>query len=161
MIKLPLSLSSSDQLGELSWEIERRLSAQQQVALQQSVTGQANVASNVTQASSVLLEVAKLSGINVDDPAALEALKSEIAQIRESVPTLHMLVATYPTQDVKDRIVNWLRSEIHEHAMCRFVVRGDLGGGYILRTRSREYDMSFRGRLLANKPKLVELFAGV
>jgi F0F1-type ATP synthase delta subunit len=72
-----------------------------------------------------------------------------------------MMLAALPNRAMKRMIVEWFRREVHPQLLLTFSARGDIGGGFILRAGSKQYDFSFRGKILSNKQRIVEIFDSV
>lgn len=159
MLRLPSDVYSADQLSIVLWELGTITSQVRDARTRAKVTKQEGRLD--IHASALLLSVLKEAGVSLQDHTALETLYSEVKAIRDQAPTVHMMLAALPNRSMKRLIVEWFRRELHPQLLLTFAARGDIGGGFILRAGSNQYDFSFKGRLLANKQRLVELFDDV
>lgn len=159
MLRLPPDVYSPDQLGIVLWELGDVSAKLRDAAHREAVTkGQAEAEIHT---SALLMNVLQTAGVSSRDLKALEQLQSEIKAVRDQAPTVHMMLAALPNRAMKRLIVEWFRRELHPQLLLTFSARGDIGGGFILRAGSKQYDFSFRARILANKQRLVEIFDGV
>jgi len=157
--QLPSDVYSPNQLGIIIWELGNLVSQLRDASTRAAVTKQEQATD--VHASALLLSVLHASGVSTKDHQTLEQLQREIELIRDKAPSAHMMLAALPNRAMKRMMVEWFRSEIHPQFLLTFAARGDIGGGFILRTGSKQYDLSFRGRILGNKQRLVEIFDSV
>jgi F0F1-type ATP synthase delta subunit len=159
MLRLPEDVYSPDQLGIILWELGAISSQLRDSSTRATVTKTEQ--KTEVHTSALLLNVLQSAGVSAHDQPALEHLQAEIKTIREQAPSMHMMLAALPNRAMKRMIVEWLRREIHPQLLLTFSARGDIGGGFILRAGSKQYDFSFRGKILANKQRIVEIFDSV
>ena len=161
MLKLPADVYSPDQLGIVLWELGDVTSKLRTAETRAAVTKDEVHGQREVHTSALLLNVLQAAGVSARDHKALEQLAEEIKAIREQAPTVHMMLAALPNRAMKRLIVEWFRRELHPQLLLTFAARGDIGGGFILRAGSKQYDFSFRARILENKQRLVEIFDDV
>lgn len=94
------------------------------------------------------------------DLAGIEALGAATAQLLETAPTVHILLAAMPGRTMRRQFVAWFRTNVSPATLMTFAVRSDLGGGAIIQAGSHLYDLSFRRGIIDNKARLTEI-AGV
>ena len=160
MLKLPPDVYSPDQLGIVLWELGDVTAKLRDAETRAAVTQQPHDHTEI-HTSALLLNVLQTAGVSARDRQAMEQLTQEIQTIREKAPTAHMMLAALPNRAMKRLIVEWFRRELHPQLLLTFAARGDIGGGFILRAGSKQYDFSFRARILENKQRLVEIFDDV
>lgn len=161
MLKLPVDVYSPDQLGIVLWELGDVTAKLRQSETRAAVAKGEEQEPHEIHTSALLLNVLRTAGVSMKDHKELEQLAEEIKTIRDKAPTVHMMLAALPNRAMKRQIVDWFRSELHPQLLLTFAARGDIGGGFILRAGSKQYDFSFRARLLDNKQRLVEIFDDV
>lgn len=159
--KLPSSIYSSDQLSSIAWELDRLISILRKEAIRSSVTKSSHKRVEEIEISPLLTALLKASNITQDNQPKLEQLHREIKTLRDDAPSVRIILATFPTTLIKAQLVEWLRKEVSPQVLCTFSVRSDIGGGAIIRTNSKQFDFSFRSKLIANKHRIGELFADV
>lgn len=159
-MRLPADVYSPDQVGIALWELGGLISTLQNASTRAAVvTG--GVPQEELHVSSFLLNVLHASGISAGDRQTLEQLQGELRALRESAPVAHLVLAALPNRTLKRELVEWFRSELHPNHLMTFSTRGDIGGGFILRIGSKQYDFTYRTRLLEDKHRLTEIFDSV
>lgn len=154
-VELSSSVYSPDQLGLLLWELDMVINKLQNDQVRQRVLPGTH-AEPIT-VSLLLQGVLESSGVNKNDLHAVEELSGELERIRDALPQVSLVLGNPPSLVIKRQIVSWLRREIHPQILCNFVVRSDLGGGAILRTKANQYDFSCRTQLVEKKHRIQEL----
>lgn len=158
--RLSREVYSPDHIGIVLWELDRLISwlrdASVRAALVDGRTSEREV-----HLSAFLLGVLKDAQIKPDDVDGLEQLHATLVAIRDKAPVAHMVLTALPNRTLKRQLVEWFRTEVHQQCLVTFSVRSDLGGGFLLRIGSKQYDFTFRGRLLENRHRITEIFDGV
>ena len=158
--KLSNDVHSPDHIGIVLWELERLISWLHDASVRASVAGK-RTAEKEVHLSAYLLGVLKDAGVSPEDLPGLEQLQATLQAVREQAPVAHMVLTALPNRSLKRQLVEWFRKEIHQQCLLTFAVRSDLGGGFLLRVGSEQYDFTFRGRLLENRHRIAEIFDGV
>ncbi len=156
-VELSSAVYSPDQIGLLLWELDVVINKLRNDQVRQRVIPSTHPEPITT--SLLLQGVLENSNVNKNDLHAVEELATELERIRDALPQVHMVLGNPPSLVIKQQIVSWLRREIHPQVLCNFVVRSDLGGGAILRTKANQYDFSFRTQLIAKKHRIQELIS--
>ena len=159
-LKLPPEVYSRDQLGIVLWEIGVLVAQLRNDATRQKISGVTSDSSK-HHVSAFLLAILRANSVDKANLNALEALESELVQIRDTAPVAHMVLPALPNRTLKQQLVTWFRDEISESTLVSFSVRGDIGGGFILRIGSKQYDFTFRRQLLDNKHRIAEIYDSV
>ena len=159
-LKLPADVYSPDQLGIALWELSGLIAKLQDAAVRGAVVKEGAQQQDV-HVSKFLLSILHSAGISPADRPALEQLQANLQQVRDQAPVAHMVLPALPNQTLKRQLVEWFRAQIHQQMMMTFAVRSDIGGGFIMRIGSRQYDYTFRTQLLANKQRIAEIFDSV
>jgi len=158
--RLPDDVYSPDQVGIVLWELDKVIGALRDVDTRRMVSG-AEVAGSDVHISALLLSVLRSSGVSERDLGALESLQTELQAVRTSAPVAHFLLSALPNRSFKRELVAWCRQNLHQSLLMTFATRGDLGGGFVLRVGSKQYDFTYRAQLLSDKARLVEIFDNV
>ncbi len=158
-LKLPADVYSPDHVGIALWELGRLIPTLGDAVARARVTPEAGQPE--IQVSAFLMKIMSANGVSAADRQALEQLQVELRSLRDVAPTAHILLAASPGQAIKRQLVDWFRSEISPQHLLTFAARGDIGGGFMLRIGSKQYDFTYRTQLLADKHRLVEIFDSV
>lgn len=159
-LKLPAEVYSLDQVGIVLWELSSLLSQLQDAATRATVLPEGAPQQDL-HVSNFLLSVLHSTGVSAGDRRALEQLQADLIAVRDQAPVAHMVLPALPNRTLKKQLVEWFRAQVHQQMMVSFAARGDIGGGFLLRIGSKQYDYTFRTRLLENKARITEIFDGV
>lgn len=158
-VRLPADVYSPDHIGVVLWELGHLIDHRRNAATRAKVVS--NAAAEEPHLSALLGGVLRSSEIAADDLQALEQLQTGLRLVRDKAPVAHILLSASPTRVVKREIVGWFRTQLHAQCLVTFAMRSDIGGGFVLRIGSKQYDFSYRQRLLEDKHRLTEIFDGV
>lgn len=76
-----------------------------------------------------------------------EQLLSVLEEFAQSAPVIDIELATPPTEEWRESLVTWLRSQISPIVLVRIHTRRVIIAGFRLRTGKHQYDMSLAARL--------------
>ena len=108
-----------------------------------------------------LLEaLAKENKCNLLDQPQRRKLTQQLNQILKQAPLLHISFASDPAPRVLERILVWLRANIHSQTLLQVGLQPTIAAGCTLRTPNKVFDMSLRSQLNGQEPYLVKLIAG-
>lgn len=158
-VTLPTDVHSPDHVGVVLWELGQLISHLENVTTRAKLApGHVEEAKHT---SALLTSVLHAARIENDDKGGLERLQAELRIVRDKAPVAHIMLSALPTRSLKRELVSWFRSQINAQCLVTFSMRSDLGGGFTLRIGSKQYDFSYRQRLLEDKHRLTEIFDGV
>lgn len=158
-VKLPAEVYSPDHIGIVLWELEQLIDHLRNGETRAGVVGATIDSEKV--ASAFLAVVLAATGVSATDRKALESLQAELKAVRDGAPVAHIILAALPGKALKAELVGWFRRVVHKQHLVTFAVRSDIGGGFLLRTGSRQYDFTYRTQLLESKHRLTEIFDSV
>ena len=159
-VKLPADVYSPDQVGIVLWELGGLIGKLRDSSTRASVTGKTDAEKDL-HVSAFLLSVLHEGKVPADDYKALEKLQTQLQGIRSNAPVAHILLSALPNRTLKRQLVEWCRENLHKELLMTFATRGDMGGGFILRISSKQYDFTYRAQLLENRHRLTEIFDNV
>lgn len=97
---------------------------------------------------------------NLLEESKRQKLVDELKTIRTNAPLMHISFATEPSPKALERILVWLRSNIHPYTLLQVGLQPTIAAGCVLRTPNKVFDMSLRSYLDTQKGYLVELVKG-
>lgn len=154
-IKLPLTLMGQADVNRLVRELgkldEFFLSANARKA------GAAMSPPQVTRLLSSLAQTNRLNLLRAEDRAAI---KTQLLGALKSAPSLHISFAAEPSPKSLEKIVAWLRGNIHPEAMVVVGLQPSIAAGMMLRTNNKIFDMSMQSHLKKEEPFLAKLIDG-
>jgi F0F1-type ATP synthase delta subunit len=121
---------------------------------------QTGTAMQLPKLTRMLNQLAQENDINLLEDAQRSALAQELARIVEQSPTLHISFATEPSPKALEKLVVWIRSNIHQQALIQIGLQPSIAAGCFVRTANKTFDMSLRASLKKNQPQLLKLIAG-
>lgn len=110
--------------------------------------------------SRIMDQLARDNNVNLLDPAARAGLLAELKKIETEAPQLHISFAAEPSPKAFEKILVWLRENIHPHALVQIGLQPSIAAGCVLRTPNRIFDMSLRSELDKQAPYLARLIKG-
>lgn len=158
-VHLPADVYSPDHIGVVLWELGHLIDHRRNESTRAKVV--ANAPTDDPHLSALLSGVLKSSKVDTNDLTALEQLQTGLRFVRDKAPVAHILLSASPTKVLKRELVEWFRTQLHAQCLITFAMRSDIGGGFVLRIGSKQYDFSYRQRLLEDKHRLTEIFDGV
>ncbi len=109
----------------------------------QRVRGQA-VQPKLSQVMTDLLEVNNITEI---EGKTLTTVRDHLRQLKEHLPVVHFTFAAEVEPEELQKLVAWLRKEVHPFALVSVGVQPALIGGVYMRTPNHVYDFSLRALL--------------
>jgi F0F1-type ATP synthase delta subunit len=121
---------------------------------------QTGTAMRLPKLTRLLNELAKDNGVNLLEEADRNRLSEALGAIYEDAPTLHISFASEPSPKALEKLIVWIRGNIHPHAMVQVGLQPTVAVGCFLRTPNKAFDMSLRASLKKSQPQLVKLIDG-
>ena len=134
--------------------------------VRRAVEGLRNVdGASDTQTTYAQLPVEAQSLIDVNrqawDGMDVNDFRAEVENKIQSTAVFDVILPTYPHDSFLHDIVSWFRREVHANSLLNISVRRSLGGGMVLRSKNRLFDMSLRPKIVQHKNKIPEVLRRV
>jgi hypothetical protein len=155
-LHLPIGIVSKVDVGRLLREVEGLDSFLQQAAIREPGTPV-----KLPKTSRLLDETIQTNKLNVLIEADRLRLLNFVKEVKMNAPVLHMSFSADPSPLFLQRLMTWMRSEIHPLVLLQVGLQPNIGAGCILRTTNQYFDFSLKQRfidkreILANKLKSV------
>lgn len=94
--------------------------------------------------SRLLDSIVVQNGMNLMQEDERMRLTVSLTELSKAAPVMHISFSTDPPGPYVQRIVEWLRSEIHPHVLVRVGLQPNIGAGCIVRTTNKSFDFSLR-----------------
>ena len=104
-----------------------------------------------------IIEQNKLNLLQTTDRAKLKAF---FADVRGKAPILHMSFSADPSVAFLEKLITWLRKEIHPNVLLTVGLQPNLGAGCILRTTNKQFDLSMRQDFVKKRDLLLAGIVG-
>lgn len=158
--RLPLPVNTPSDVGRLI----RELTAVDEQLLQLNLRkGGKDV--KLPKTSLLLEQTAELNEVNLLHEAERKSLLEFLEVVRSSAPKLHVSFSADPSPAFMEKLVTYLRKEIHPLTLVTVGLQPTLGAGCIVRGNSKQFDFSLKedfarkrgllaSQLKAGEPKL-------
>jgi hypothetical protein len=152
---LPFSVVGRVDVAHLSRELEAVDNFLEQARMRQP-----GIAVAMPRMSKLLEELATANEVNLLDKNDRASLATFLKELREHAPVLHFSFAAEPTGVFMQKLLEWLRAEIHPLVLVDIGLQPSIAAGCVLRSTSKYFDFSLRQHFQYNRDKLITLIAG-
>lgn len=121
---------------------------------------QAGTAMALPKLTRILNELARENGVNLLDEHQRNQLSEALGRAYDTAPTLHVSFANEPSPKALEKLILWVRSNVHPQALVQVGLQPTVAVGCFLRTTNKTFDMSLRASLKKSQPILVKLIDG-
>lgn len=140
---------------ELVSSVDLSRSLRELVALDESLY-QANLRepgqpTKVTRSSRILEETATSNGISLLNAQHRAELIKALQAFDLHAPKIHMSFAVEPSAKFTQRMIAWLRENIHPLLLLEIGLQPTLAAGCVVRTNNKVFDMSLRHHFAKNR----------
>jgi F0F1-type ATP synthase delta subunit len=94
--------------------------------------------------------------VNMFEPTERARLIAFLNGVKETAPVLHMSFNADPPAKFLQKIMDYLRKNIHPAVMLNVGLQPNIGGGCILRTTNKQFDFTLRKNLESKSDELVK-----
>ncbi len=106
--------------------------------------------------SRLMDQTTQLNHLNLLEQTHRDALKGFLENVRENSPIIHMSFSADPPANFIEKIMGWLRREIHPQLLLTVGVQPTIGAGTIVRTANKQFDFSLRTDIENKRSMLLE-----
>lgn len=131
----------------------RELEAIDELLLQQQLQDQE---AKLAKTSKLLDELAGFNGINLLDAEDRKRLKEFLAAIKQRAPVIHMSFGADPSPAFTEKLMRWLRDNIHPLVLLTVGRQPDIGAGCWARTTNKYFDFSLSQRFTKSSELLIQ-----
>lgn len=147
---LPVLVASPLDVGRLVRELEAIDEALLQLGLRK-----AGSEVKMPKTSRLMDQVIELNQLNLLQPAERLLLQQFLRSVRERAPVIHMSFNADPPVAFMEKLVAWLRREVHPVVLVTVGLQPNIGAGCIVRTTNRQFDFSLRQRFADKRQLLI------
>jgi F0F1-type ATP synthase delta subunit len=146
---LPVSVIGRVDIGRLQREVEALLNFIQQSAIRQPGTQP-----KLPKTSRLLDEIIQANKINVLLEDDCKKLLKFLQDAYKHAPVMHISFGADPSPLFTQKLVTWLRTEIHPQILLQIGLQPNIGAGCIVRTTNKYFDFSLRQRFTEKRALL-------
>lgn len=154
-LALPYSVVGRVDVGRLLREAEALDNFLTQAAIRQPGTPM-----SLPKISKLLDELLMANRINVLVEAERNRLLHFLMEVYSRAPTMHISFSADPSPVFMQKLVAWLRSEIHPLVLVQIGLQPNMGAGCVVRTTNKYFDFSLRQRFNQSKDVLAQRLRG-
>lgn len=103
---------------------------------------------------------AKENKLNLLEETERRRMMAELKSIHEHAPSLHISFAIEPSPRAFEKIILWLRRNIHPQALVSVGLQPAIAAGCVVRTTNKVFDMTLRSSLSRQTDYLKQLIQG-
>lgn len=148
--KLPHSVVSPMDFSRIRREAQAVIDFLEQTEIRQA--GEPTQLPKVGKLLDELLESNDLNVLHKKDRAELQAI---LEYLKANAPTVHISFSVDPSSVFMEKLVSWLRREIHPYLLVRVGLRPTIGAGCAVRTTNKYFDLSVRESFDKQKSQLL------
>lgn len=108
------------------------------------------------KSSRELDDIAKTNKLNLLDKSDRQLLIGQFKKVRQEAPVLHMSFAAEPSAIFLQKLISWLRREVHADVLVQVGLQPSIAAGCTLRTENRYFDFSLRRHLVGKRDMLIQ-----
>ncbi len=149
-MQIPVGVVSRVDLGRLVREIDAL-----DAYLKSAEVRQGGSANSLPKTSKLMDELLQLNNKNALVAEERTQMKEFLAQLRDDAPSIHMSFSADPSPLFTQKLIAWLRQNIHPLLLLQIGLQPTIGAGTIVRTTNKYFDMSLREFFADKKPLLL------
>jgi hypothetical protein len=150
LVGLPMLVASPVDVGRLIRELEQIDNTLLQLGLR---AGGAEV--KMPKTSHLMDQTVQLNKLNLLQADDRGRLQQFLAAVKKQSPVLHMSFSADPSPAFIEKLMVWLRREIHPAVLLTIGLQPTIGAGCILRTTNKYFDFSLRQDFLKKRDLLL------
>jgi F0F1-type ATP synthase delta subunit len=139
ILQLPVVIASPTDLGRLIRELA--MIDEQLLQLSLRKPGSEVKLPKTTQLMDQLISINKL---NLLQPEDRQWLQQALEAVSQKAPVIHMSFSVDPSTAFLEKLMVWLRREIHPLMMITIGLQPNIGAGCVVRSTNRVFDFSLR-----------------
>jgi F0F1-type ATP synthase delta subunit len=98
--------------------------------------------------------------VNLLNESERVQLQKNLQAVYDSAPSMHISFAVEPSPKALEKILMWLRANVHPQALLQIGLQPGIAAGCMLRTTNKVFDMSLRSNLQKQSGYLTQLIRG-
>lgn len=149
-LRLPMQLVTRSDAGRLAREAETVDNFMRQAAIRQPGS-----AMQLPKTTSLFEEVVSTNKLNLLKENDRKYLQEFLLAIRSSAPVLHISFSCEPSPIFQQKLVTWLRQQLHPFVLLQIGLYPNIGAGCVVRSTNKYFDFSLRQRFMAQRELLI------
>ncbi len=155
-LHLPIAVVTKVDIGRLLREMEAI-----DGFLAQSAIRQPGTATKLPKTSRLFEETVEINKLNVLLEDDRKRLFDFLKEVKTSAPIIHISFSADPSPLFSQKLITWLRAELHPLVLLQIGIQPNMGAGCVVRTTNKYFDLSLRSRFKEKGTVLTQLLQGV
>lgn len=156
ILQLPIAVVSRVDVGRLLREVKLL-----DDFLRQSEIREPGTQPKIPRTSKLLDETIGANKINVLFEQDRNRLLHFLMEVYGRAPVLHMSFSADPSPLFVQKLMTWLRREIHPLVLLQVGMQPNMGAGCVVRTTNKYFDFSLRSRFTERRAVLAQKLRGI
>src|SRR5688572_2046919 len=148
---LPVQVFGVVEVRRLGREVEQLDEYLRQASIREGGEKQ----TTLPRATRLLDLTASENHLNLLDKDDRKTLATYLKEVLEKAPTVHMSFASDPSAAFLEKIVGWLRNNVHPLILVRLGLQPSIAAGCVIRTANHSFDFSLRHRFTEERQLLL------
>ena len=148
LIALPISVVSPVDLGRLLRELEAIDNVLNEAALRKETA-------KLPKTSKLLDDLIGLNKADLAQATHRSALTKQLQDIQHRAPVLHISFSADPSTLFTEKLMGWLRTNIHQQVLLTVGLQPSIGAGCLVRTTNKFFDCTLREDFLQKSDVLM------
>ena len=120
-----------------------------------------NASYHMPTMSRSLSDFIDLNEIDLSDDQGRMVLSERLRAVKDKAPVVHMTFAVDADPDFLQKLVGWIRTEVHPQALISVGLQPALIGGVYIRTPNHVHDFSLKALMQGKRNIIVNEFEGL
>jgi len=153
-MKLPVLVSSPVDVGRLVRELQVIDESMLQLKLRKGTA-----AVRLPKTSQLMDQTAQLNKLNLLHVADRKQLQTFLETVVAKAPVLHISFSADPSVPFIEKLITWLRREIHPQILLTIGLQPNTGAGCMVRSTNHYFDFTLRKKFADNHQLLLDKLA--
>ncbi len=154
-LQLPIMVIGRIDVGRLLREIQALDDFMAAAAIREPGTSV-----KLPKTSKLFDDIIQINSLNVLLEADRNRLLAFLQTVYKQAPTMHISFSADPSALFMQRLMTWLRQNIHSLVLVQIGMQPNIGAGCVIRTSNKYFDFSLRSRFLASRDLLAVALSG-
>ncbi len=155
-LQLPMSIVGYSDVGHLLTETEQVDNFLRQAAIRETGTPM-----QLPKTSKLLEELVDANKLNLLEEHDRDMLLNLLKAVRAKAPVIHISFNNDPSPIFLERLITWMRQQLHPFVLLQIGLNPSIGAGCVLRTTNRFFDFSLRHQFTEQRGLLMYKLRGI
>jgi len=150
LLQLPANIAGRADIGRLLRELEALGSYMDSAGIKEP-----GGKPKLPKTSQLLDEILQQNNLNASHGDDRLILENFLKKAKTEAPLIHISFSADPPPAFTNKLVTWLRREIHPMVLLQIGLQPGIGAGCVLRTANKQFDLSLRQHFVNQREMLI------